>query len=186
MRLRQLLKESTMQTTRRAMLRTFSAGATGLSMISSGAYAQNGKKGCEPTQHFRQASTADVFNACTNEYVRLSVDVRQSVQLCVGTDGSASFRIQTKMHGTGFGIDLSTETPTGTSYILNAQDKYRVVNGPFTGGNCLPFRQVETYREKLISKGGLPNSVLVLRLTLIVDETCHLTFEMQAELDCKG
>ena len=173
--------------TRRNLLSRIAAAVTtaGLPRLLE---AQNGNRqnACQAPQHFRQTSTTYAFNACANEYVRLTIDVRQTVQACPNSDGSTSYRVQTKIHGSGYGIDLFTESPTGTNYIINTQDKIRVVTGPISGGECVPFSQVERYRERLISKGGSPNSFIVVHNTLSLDSSCHLSVNSQVEFDCKG
>ena len=91
-----------------------------------------------------------------------------------------------KTHGSGYGIDLFTEAPTGTNYILNIQDKLRFVDGPSGTGACVPFSQVEIFREKLISKGGVANASLIIQSTFMLDSFCRPNFDLKIRLDCRG
>jgi hypothetical protein len=175
---------------RRSFFSQIGIAATGASatLATVGlANGQNGNRnGCQAPQHFRQTDTFYVFSPCTNEYVRFTVDIKHSVQTCLQADGSASFRIQTKLHGSGYGIDVFTDTSTGTNYILHSNDKIRIVSGPFGSGECVPFSERRTLREKVISKGGSPNSFLLIHSTFSTDSSCHMNFEQKYEFECRG
>ena len=178
-------------TTRRELITgaTAAVATVGVPVLNTtAAQAQNGNNnnGCQRPQHFRQSYTVYVFNVCTNEYVRLTLDLKQTVQSCVKADGSLSFRLHIKLHGSGYGVDIFTDSPTGTNYIVNAQDKLRIVDGPFGGPSCIPFSQIETYREKMISKGGSPNSSIVLHHAFTIDSSCRTNFDTRVEMECKA
>jgi hypothetical protein len=167
------------------------SAATAASMgawMASRAEAQTGpsKGKCAPPQHFRYSYTSYPYNSCANEVVRVTVDLKYTVQICVATDGSTVFRIHTQTHGVGNGIDLFTDTSTGTNYILNGQDRVREVSGPPADAGCFEITSVERYREKLIAKGAPANSTVTISTTFAVDSSCNLSFNSTFEIDCRG
>ena len=146
--------------------------------------SKNGK--CQPPQHFRYSYTAYLFNECANEFVRMTVDFKYTVQTCIDPDGTTVFKIRAVSHGTGYSIDVFTDTPTGTNYILNGQDRVRQVVGPPLEAGCVPISSVEKYRVNLVSKGGSPNSVMTITSTFSVDLSCNVTFNNTFDMDCRG
>ena len=150
--------------------------------------AQGGPNGgkCAPPQQFRYSYTAYAFNPCPGEFVRITVDIKQSVQTCLQSDGTVIYRIHTTTHGSGNGIDPVTDTSTGTSYILNAQDRKREVWAAPDGGSQFVFTSVERYRQRLIAKGASPNSALTTTTTFTVDASGNVSFNDTFDIDCRG
>jgi hypothetical protein len=120
------------------------------------------------------------------EFVRMTVDIKHSVQTCVQSDGSTIFRIHTQTHGSGNGMDPFTDTSTGTNYILNAQDRVREVWTPANGGSCFEVTSLDRYRQRLIAKGASPNSAMTITTTFAVDASCNMTFNSTFDIDCRG
>jgi hypothetical protein len=150
------------------------------------AQASNKDGKCQPPLHYRYSYITYLHNPCANEFVRITVDVKYMLHICTDLDGTIRFKVHTQTHGTGHGIDLTTDTPTGTNYIVNGQDRVRQILGPPGGGSCTPVTSSETYRTRLIGKGAPPNAVLTITSTFSVDESCNATFNNTFGTDCRG
>jgi hypothetical protein len=151
--------------------------------------ALTGKKAsaqsCQPPQHFTSEFRLFVPNDCLNEYTLLNAVIKQTVQTCLNTDGSVSYRFQYSTHGTGQGYDSVTNQPAGTSYILNQQTFERFVTGPVACGDQ-PLSLVYIDRLELISKGSAPNNYILMETTFSLDSSCNPTINFAFHDDCRG
>ena len=141
---------------------------------------------CAAPQLFRSTETRDFYNSCASEQVRFTVEFKHSLQSCRQDDGGTLFKIHTRLHGSGYGLDPFTGVPTGTNYILNVKDRSRQVFSPGSAQQCVPLTLSEVYREKLISKGRSANSSLVINSTFLVDPYCNIDMKDTFDWDCRG
>jgi hypothetical protein len=139
---------------------------------------------CQPPQHFTSEFRLFVLNDCLNEYTLLNTVIKQTVQTCLNTDGSVSYRIQYRTHGTGQGYDSVTDQPTGTSYILNEQTFDRFVTGPAACGGQ-PLSLVYIDRLELISKMLAPNNYILMQTTFSLDSSCNAGINFTFYEDCR-
>lgn len=142
--------------------------------------------GCSPAQQHTSTETGFLISQCSQQSIQVTLQRTIRIQDCQRPDGSHSFRISNRIHGTGEGYELGTGKPTGTHYILNERNFSYDLSYPSTQNECVP--DSVTYRERavLISQGGAPNEKVFITETFSIDSSCQFSSGSNIESDCGG
>ena len=138
------------------------------------------------TEQFTRPQTGYYYSHCSQQWIRYTVTVQQTVQTCTNADGSVTYKIHEQLHGTGQSYDPATHQLTGAEYVLNDQIHEREIFGPYTGSGCTPSSHTTIQHLVLVSKGNAPNENTVWTITDSVDSSCHIQSSYNMDTDCHG
>jgi hypothetical protein len=116
------------------------------------------------------------FDECTGEDIQITGEAHAMGSITTTKDGRMRRHAHVNLHGTGVGLT------SGNEYVINDNFKIREVTDP---ADCA-FTYQDVERIRLISKGSLPNQMVIIGLKLSQNKDCEFESEVTAESDCRG
>ncbi len=130
----------------------------------------------EDVTNVRVPISISFFDNCTGEMIQIVGEAHVVITKTTTPNGTVHTNQHANLHGTAIGLTSGNEYEVNVTFMTH----------DIKSSDMCGFREKVAERDHFISKGSLPNLVVVLTQTLVQRSDCDFSIEMSAESDCRG